>query len=393
MQCVFTSKDIESYGLEVDHSSQIYATIAKLNIVNEGTVKAHVLYSIDTQYPGENGKNAKVQRRYNDFEWLQRSLEQQHKDILIPPIPEKDALARFQSSVLNYRKREFNRFLARITIHPVLSKSNTVELFLTATEAELAQTQAAESTLQTVQNSFSNPLGAFNSVFQTVTKVGQQIINEVDEVDEWYSVQKEYLDGLDKGLSQAKKDSTYLNSTKTDQIGTSLAVAEKLRMLAELENERESKMAKILTVYQDFLAQKTLLDETLVKNQALMFEDSVTDQQRLSVASKTLLDNRLDVLLNYQIAQHDLSKAANLNASTEKLALEKKEAEEKEAAEKEKFDDITVKVKQQVEDYKSEKSKLMRWALRELVRENIEYGEQAISVWKELGTMIDCVSK
>jgi hypothetical protein len=37
---------------------------------------------------------------------------------------------------------------------------------------------------------------------------------------------------------------------------------------------------------------------------------------------------------------------------------------------------MTVKVRQQVEDYKEEKSKLMRWALRELVRENIEHGEQ-----------------
>jgi hypothetical protein len=41
-----------------------------------------------------------------------------------------------------------------------------------------------------------------------------------------------------------------------------------------------------LVLYQDFLAQKTLLDETLVKNQSFLFEDAVGDQQRLSVASK-----------------------------------------------------------------------------------------------------------
>jgi len=55
------------------------------------------------------------------------------------------------------------------------------------------------------------------------------------------------------------------------------------------------------------------------------------------------------------------------------------------------IEDITAKVKDQVEDYKTEKSKLMRWALRELVRENIEYGEQVISQWKELGTMLATV--
>ena len=34
----------------------------------------------------------------------------------------------------------------------------------------------------------------------------------------------------------------------------------------------------------------------------------------------------------------------------------------------------------------------MRWALRELVRENIEYGEQAISQWKELGVLVENVN-
>jgi len=93
-------------------------------------------------------------------------------------------------------------------------------------------------------------------------------------------------------------------------------------------------------------------------------------------------------LFSYQIAQQNLSNKA-INTSTEKLALEKQEAEQKVASEKEKFEDFTKKVKDQVEDYKNEKSKLMRWALRELVRENIEYGEQVISSWKELGTMIE----
>lgn len=68
-------------------------------------------------------------------------------------------------------------------------------------------------------------------------------------------------------------------------MASELLVAEYLRHLADLENEHDKKMAKYLTVYQDFLAQKTILDETLVKHQTAMFEDAVTDQQRLSVAS------------------------------------------------------------------------------------------------------------
>lgn len=43
---------------------------------------------------------------------------------------------------------------------------------------------------------------------------------------------------------------------------------------------------------------------------------------------------------------------------------------------KQAFEDISAKVKQQIEEYQGEKSKQMRVALRELARENIEFGEQ-----------------
>jgi len=177
---------------------------------------------------------------------------------------------------------------------------------------------------------------------------------------------------------------------RSEQIESQLRVADQLRHLADIENEFDKRIAKYATLYSEFLSQKTVLDENLVNNQTYLFEDSVTDQQRLSVSTKKLLENRLDLLLNYQIAQQNLSSKANAN-STEKLALEKQEDEQKLQNAKEKFEDMTIKVKNQVEDYKLEKSKLMRWALRELVRENIEYGEQVISSWKELGNIIETV--
>lgn len=360
--------------------------MTKQSIVGEGTVKAHVVYTITTTIP--DGQTSVVQRRFNDFEWLQRSLEDKHKDILIPPIPEKDALSRFHASVLQYRKREFNRFLARIIAHPVLCKDKSVDTFLNAKDEDLAKAQAEDSALQQVGKAAQG--FSFSSVFESAKKIGEHLITGVEEVDDWYTTQYDYLEELDQSLSLIKKSSSSNSALKSSKVETSLAVTEKLRNIADLENEHDKKIAKYYTLYQDFLAQKTVLDETLVKNQTSFFEDAVVDQQRLSVASKRLLSNRLNTLLNYQIATQNLSKV-NSSASTEKLALEKQEAEQKVQNEKEKYDDMTQKTQEQVEDYKVEKSKLMRWALRELVRENIEHGEQVISSWKELGNMIESV--
>lgn len=81
----------------------ISSTITKQNIVDEGTMQAHVIYTISTQVSHKNPSDllnsqyaneqtSVVARRFNDFVWLQNILEEEHLDILVPPIPEKDAL-------------------------------------------------------------------------------------------------------------------------------------------------------------------------------------------------------------------------------------------------------------------------------------------------------------
>jgi len=123
-----------------------------------------------------------------------------------------------------------------------------------------------------------------------------------------------------------------------------------------------------------------------------MFEDAIMDQQRLSTSSKRILVTRQNTLLQYQLSAADAkSKAekANNSASTEKLALEKKEAEDKEEESRKRYQETSDKVRTQVSDYTKNKTILMHWALRELARENIEYGEQVIALWKELGKTLE----
>lgn len=50
MNLVFTSKDIENYGIdEAETPGQFSAKISKQNIMNENTVKAHVVYTVSSQ--------------------------------------------------------------------------------------------------------------------------------------------------------------------------------------------------------------------------------------------------------------------------------------------------------------------------------------------------------
>jgi len=50
---------------------------------------------------------------------------------------------------------------------------------------------------------------------------------------------------------------------------------------------------------------------------------------------------------------------------------------------------MSLEVKSQISAFSANKSHEMRWALRELVRENIEYGEQLLSLCKDMNRQLD----
>jgi sorting nexin-1/2 len=358
------------------------STISKLNILDEKTMQAHVVYIISTQYPNE--QISVVARRYSDFQWLQGVLEEEYMDILIPPIPEKDALFRFDLEVLAHRKREFNKFLSRIITHPILSKSKHVDTFLNAKDEDLIRSQVKPTTLATLKETFT-----LANVLETVTKVSQVMITEVEEVDDYFYDESDYGYGLNEDLAQVQKDSLYVLDIVKQKNALIHEIVECLNVLSGdfeyFQFTKDQTLSAYLKNYIELLSNRSKICETLVENQVANFEDSIGDQIRITVATQRLFDNRETVLLDYQIAENFKFTG---DASTEKLALEKQEAEEKLRAAKEKFIELSKKVKEQCEEGKSKKKQLFTEAIRDLALENIEYNEKAIELWKDFRTSV-----
>jgi len=72
-----------------------------------------------------------VVRRYSDFEWLLEQLGNAHPGIIIPAIPEKQAVGRFSPDFVEQRRRGLERFLSKLALHPVLVESHHFVTFLT----------------------------------------------------------------------------------------------------------------------------------------------------------------------------------------------------------------------------------------------------------------------
>lgn len=77
-----------------------------------------------------------VKRRYQDFCWLSEKLKRDHPSCILPPLPDRHSLLdmlvdRFSPDFIKKRQLALERFLKRLSEHPVLSNSEVLQQFMT----------------------------------------------------------------------------------------------------------------------------------------------------------------------------------------------------------------------------------------------------------------------
>jgi len=88
-------------------------------------VKKFISYEIQTEkFP------QRVKRRYNQFDWLHKRLEEKYPNICIPPLPDKAAIGNFEDDFIMKRKSQLELWLNRLSSHPVISESEVFIHFL-----------------------------------------------------------------------------------------------------------------------------------------------------------------------------------------------------------------------------------------------------------------------
>ena len=95
-------------------------------------MNAYVTYKVTTKtdLPRFDHSHFYVHRRYSDFCWLQEQLMQLFPGLVVPPLPEKQVMRRFNEPFLSQRQRSLEKFLARIAAHEQLRDNGVVKAFL-----------------------------------------------------------------------------------------------------------------------------------------------------------------------------------------------------------------------------------------------------------------------
>ena len=74
-----------------------------------------------------------VLRRFSDFEWLQKQLQDndRFRGLIIPPLPEKKYLGSLEGQFIEKRREELESFLRVVATHTILKFDHHLRAFLT----------------------------------------------------------------------------------------------------------------------------------------------------------------------------------------------------------------------------------------------------------------------
>ncbi|CAL9687261.1 unnamed protein product [Knipowitschia caucasica] len=235
-------------------------------------IETFIIYRVLTRTtrPDFDSSEVEVRRRYQEFCWLRSSLEESHPTLIIPPLPEKFVMKgmveRFNEDFIETRKRALQRFLHKISVHPVLSHTAPLKAFLTAQDLSPHKKQGpglfsrmgdtVRSMAQTVRgvkgrseefSSLQDYGDQFSSTISSVDKVTQRIVRE----------QREYLDELQQ------YSPTYSQWAELEEAGLSEAMRGVARSLEQCTAETEGQVQELSEVLIPLLHECVLSADTL----------------------------------------------------------------------------------------------------------------------------------
>lgn len=272
-------------------------------------VSAFVSYKVrsKTGLPQYARPSNEVIRRFRDFCWLHDRLAEENRGVIVPPLPEKNAVQKFAmgADFIEERRRALQVFVNRVASHPVLKTSRELQRFLESNEDEfafeVARTAAASG--GGAKKRLEGAVGWLRGLGGAATGlVAGKGAADAAEDPEYVRVRC-YLAQLDSHLGEAARQAGRLvakESELTEALGEFGQSIEKLGRLEE---------GNVAEAFQQLASKSQVLSEsrkTQVAQLAARFEAPIKEAVRFVRAAMGVCSDRGAALAAMQAAKHDL---------------------------------------------------------------------------------------
>jgi sorting nexin-1/2 len=244
-------------------------------------------------------------RRFRDFVWLHDKVAESNKGIIIPPLPEKNAVQKFQMATdfIEQRRKALAVFLARVAAHPALRNSAELQLFLEGTDEEWGVEQAKmQVQASNAKEKLTGALGWFKSLQHSATNLVQGKTDDSLE-DPEYLKQRDYINQLEGHLAEAQRHASRL-VRKEQELGA--AVFEFGQALDRLGRLEDGSVQEAFIGLSQKTAALSAAARERVEALSAKFEAPMKESVRFVRSVQAVCGDRAAALSGLQQAKNDL---------------------------------------------------------------------------------------
>ncbi|KAH8899346.1 hypothetical protein GQ53DRAFT_816500 [Thozetella sp. PMI_491] len=287
---------------------------------NDGTKDAYVSYLINTNttFSSFQKPSSSVRRRFTDFVFLYKSLMKEYQGAAVPPLPDKQRMEyvrgdRFGPDFTNRRAYSLQRFLTRLTLHPVLRRASILHTFLESPDWNATmRTRSARTSMASpggmdsvAGGGTSGAGGGGGGVFDSFADSFMNAFTKVHKPDRRFIEVKDKTDKLDEDLNHVEKVVARVARREADIELDFKELAEQFQKLITLEPGVEAPLHAFAASVEDTAAgMKRLKDHT---DQDYL--GSLRDMVAYSAALKNLLKAREQKQLDFEQLTEYLNKS------------------------------------------------------------------------------------
>ena len=365
---------------------------------------SYVCYTVNTTTTNEKYSYSQCQviRRYSDFLWLHDILATDYPYAIIPPMPEKNQMNRFEIDFVESRRAALQAFLCEIAKDELLKESTRLVSFLTADDEAFAEEKA--ETKQSLRDELKgNPMEAGMKLLKMVGtgigRMGSQVQKTVEKQisgetplskeDEHLARYVEYLTDLAIQVDSLATHAQEYVEQQREYAACMLDSGVALTVMSQLQTDCIGDGMSSMNAAYNVLSQ--LWGEKCSRLQKAFVEPMrrlvlVLNEVKVTIGRRSL------VLENYQDAYNGLKKAkANLKKITSTPGKSAKRAAAEDEIEKykkragklkKKLGKITEELNKVLEAFGSKKMAMIRAIVVDMLQVEMQYAKQMANVWR-----------
>ena len=350
-----------------------------------------------------------VLRRYSDFLWLYERLHVERAGAIVPPIPEKQPVGRFNASFVEERRMHLERFLRRVAVHPELADATCLDTFLRADDVSFQAAKNAKGAVvlsQPPPGSMMPPTQATMSpqkkdgfkrwFVEAKTSMTGDLVKSPD--DDIFDEIHRYVHGLDTQMRNVSNQATALVRKGKEIANGLFEFGLAFNLLGQSEADA---LGDALSKMGETADRLSVLSAEQAEKELSQFDEPLQDYIKTIHAVKLALQRRHEKRLTFSTCLSEVeAKNQQLAKLRSQIGMESKaystemslrRAQEAAEAAREDFATVSQRVLREVDRFKREKAEDMRRTVLDYINLQVEYNKRMEEVWATLIPKLESV--